>query len=155
MNVGLDAPAMIAFLRGEPGAEAVVNNVQNPECNASAHSLNCCEVYYNFARARGEALRDPERQKINLRLADELELADSYRMQRLQVIRRDLSPSCLLVPEGSSLCVTRRIDQRILAPNSQRTASAPRDHTRFRRSGTSGKAQQIIKSAWIFERIGR
>lgn len=56
MNVVLDASAMIAFLRGEPGAEAVLNQMRNPECNPLAHALNLCEVYYDFARASGETV---------------------------------------------------------------------------------------------------
>src|SRR5690242_17643164 len=56
MNVVLDASAMIAFLRAEPGAEAVVDQMRNPECNVLAHALNLCEVYYDFARASGEAV---------------------------------------------------------------------------------------------------
>ncbi len=55
MNVVLDASAMIAFLRDETGAEAVMNQMRRPECNAFAHALNLCEVYYDFSRASGEA----------------------------------------------------------------------------------------------------
>ena len=56
MNVVMDASAMIAFLRGESGAEAVLNHMKNPECSVFAHALNLCEVYYDFARASGEAV---------------------------------------------------------------------------------------------------
>ncbi|HZQ50602.1 MAG TPA: hypothetical protein VFB14_00300 [Bryobacteraceae bacterium] len=54
MNIVLDASAMIAFLRGEPGADVVLDQMTNPECKALAHALNLCEIYYDFARASGE-----------------------------------------------------------------------------------------------------
>ena len=54
MNVVLDASAMIAFLRDERGAEVVLNQLSDPECMASAHAPNLCEVYYDFARASSE-----------------------------------------------------------------------------------------------------
>jgi len=55
----LDASAMIAFLRGEPGADAVANALLDPESQCYAHALNLCEVFYDFERAanRHEALR--------------------------------------------------------------------------------------------------
>jgi PIN domain nuclease of toxin-antitoxin system len=56
MNIVLDASAMIAFLRGESGAEAVLNQMRHPECNSFAHALNLCEVYYDFSRATGETI---------------------------------------------------------------------------------------------------
>lgn len=58
MNIVLDASAMIAFLRDEAGAEAVMNQTRQPEGNMLAHALNLCEVYYDFARASGEAIAD-------------------------------------------------------------------------------------------------
>ena len=56
MNVVLDASAMIAFLRAEEGAQVVLSELSRPECRASAHALNLCEVYYDFARASSEAV---------------------------------------------------------------------------------------------------
>jgi uncharacterized protein with PIN domain len=40
MNIVLDASAMIAFLRDEAGAEAVMNQMRQPERNMFAHALN-------------------------------------------------------------------------------------------------------------------
>lgn len=59
MNFVLDASAMIAFLRGEPGADAVAETLLDPESRCYAHSLNLCEVFYDFARAatRQDALQ--------------------------------------------------------------------------------------------------
>lgn len=58
MNIVLDASAMIAFLRDEAGAEAVMDQMRQPERNMFAHALNLCEVYYDFARASEEAIAD-------------------------------------------------------------------------------------------------
>ncbi len=41
----LDACAMIAFLRGEEGAETVTSLLLNENC--MAHAVNLCEVYYD------------------------------------------------------------------------------------------------------------
>lgn len=58
MNIVLDASAMVAFLRDEAGAEAVMNQMRQPERNMFAHAMNLCEVYYDFARASKEAIAD-------------------------------------------------------------------------------------------------
>lgn len=49
MNTVIDACALIAFLRDEPGAEAVQNVLTHPQ-TCYAHALNLCEVYYDFWR---------------------------------------------------------------------------------------------------------
>jgi predicted nucleic acid-binding protein len=55
----LDASAMIAYLRGEPGSDAVSAILIDPAHECMAHALNLCEVYYDFYRANGEtAARD-------------------------------------------------------------------------------------------------
>jgi PIN domain nuclease of toxin-antitoxin system len=55
----LDASAMIAFLRDEPGAGVVAEALLEPESQSYAHAINLCEVFYDFHRAAGyqEALR--------------------------------------------------------------------------------------------------
>ncbi|MSV30751.1 MAG: type II toxin-antitoxin system VapC family toxin [Bryobacterales bacterium] len=55
----LDASALIAFLRGEPGADAVAEALLDPESQCYAHALNLCEVFYDFERAanRHDALK--------------------------------------------------------------------------------------------------
>lgn len=45
MTCVLDACAMIAFLRGEEGADAVTSLLLNENC--MAHGVNLCEVYYD------------------------------------------------------------------------------------------------------------
>lgn len=50
----LDACAIVAFLRGEPGGDVIQEILKNEECYA--HSLNLCEVYYRVKREQGEAI---------------------------------------------------------------------------------------------------
>ena len=54
MTQVLDACAIIAFLRGEPGAEVVRQclTVQPPRC--VVHALNLCEVFYDFLKRSDE-----------------------------------------------------------------------------------------------------
>ena len=40
----LDASAMLAYLRNEPGAEIVEDALTAPDSHCSAHSINLCEV---------------------------------------------------------------------------------------------------------------
>lgn len=46
---------MIAFLRDEPGAEVVASVLSDSDSTCYAHSLNLCEVFYDFHRASGQA----------------------------------------------------------------------------------------------------
>lgn len=55
MNYVLDACAMIAYLRDEAGAEVVEQFLHGPADICLAHSVNLCEVYYDFIRASDEA----------------------------------------------------------------------------------------------------
>lgn len=53
MSAVIDASALIAFLRGEPGAEVAESFLLAPQ-HCFAHALNLCEVYYDFCRASNE-----------------------------------------------------------------------------------------------------
>jgi PIN domain nuclease of toxin-antitoxin system len=53
MSAVIDASALIAFLRDEPGAEMVENVLSLPQ-SCYAHALNLCEVYYDFWRASNQ-----------------------------------------------------------------------------------------------------
>ena len=44
MSTVIDASALIAFLRDEPGADVVENVLSAPD-KCYAHALNLCEVY--------------------------------------------------------------------------------------------------------------
>jgi hypothetical protein len=50
MNFVLDACAMIAYLKGEPGGPVVMSLLRDPDASCYAHSVNLCEVYYDFLR---------------------------------------------------------------------------------------------------------
>ena len=52
----IDASAMIAYLRGEPGGQLVRDVLGNTANQCFAHAINLCEVYYEFHRAEGEAV---------------------------------------------------------------------------------------------------
>lgn len=54
----LDACAMIAFLKGEAGADVVENALLDANGRCVAHAINLCEVYYDFHRAGGESAAD-------------------------------------------------------------------------------------------------
>jgi PIN domain nuclease of toxin-antitoxin system len=47
----LDACAIIAFLKGEAGADVVENALLDRGSQCMAHAINLCEVYYDFHRA--------------------------------------------------------------------------------------------------------
>jgi PIN domain nuclease of toxin-antitoxin system len=50
----LDATALIAFLRREPGGHHVWRLLRSRANVCYAHAINLCEVYYDFHRAAGE-----------------------------------------------------------------------------------------------------
>ncbi len=55
MNYALDACAMIAYLRGEPGGNVVASLLTTPSASCYAHMINLLEVYYDFIRRANEA----------------------------------------------------------------------------------------------------
>lgn len=78
MQFVLDASALIAYLRDEPGGEAVEAclSVEPPAC--LAHAVNLCEVFYTFLRRSGEeearrALDDL--QAVGVRVREDLDEA--------------------------------------------------------------------------------
>jgi len=54
MNLVLDASALIALFRGEPGGDLVPPLVDDPANRCFVHAVNLCEVYYGFRREAGE-----------------------------------------------------------------------------------------------------
>jgi PIN domain nuclease of toxin-antitoxin system len=56
MNHALDACAMVAYLRGEPGAHVVDGLLAGPADTCYAHTINLLEVYYDFIRKHNELL---------------------------------------------------------------------------------------------------
>lgn len=53
MKYVLDASAMIALLRDEPGAQKVEDLVSDRRNSIYAHAMNLVEVFYDFHRAAG------------------------------------------------------------------------------------------------------
>lgn len=51
----LDACAMIAWLRNEPGADVVDLAIRDVNSQCLAHAINLCEVFYDAFRHAGEA----------------------------------------------------------------------------------------------------
>ena len=56
MNHALDACAMIAYLRGEPGGTDVDGFLNTPADKCYAHTMNLLEVYYDFIRKHNEPI---------------------------------------------------------------------------------------------------
>ena len=54
----LDACALIAFLKGEPGADVVESALLDANSQCVAHAINLFEVYYDFHRVGGESAAD-------------------------------------------------------------------------------------------------
>lgn len=54
MHAVLDACAMIAYLRGEPGSDVVEARLAQEPPSCLAHAVNVCEVFYYFLRLGGE-----------------------------------------------------------------------------------------------------
>ena len=54
----LDASAMLAYLRGEPGADIVENAILDTTGQCITHSINLCEVYYIVHRNTDEPTAD-------------------------------------------------------------------------------------------------
>lgn len=50
----LDACAMIAYLRDEPGADVVEALLLDKNNSCVAHAVNLCEVFYDFMRVADE-----------------------------------------------------------------------------------------------------
>ncbi len=53
----LDASAIIALLRAEPGGD-VVSSAMRGKNVCFAHAMNLCEVYYDFHRSAGKVVAD-------------------------------------------------------------------------------------------------
>jgi PIN domain nuclease of toxin-antitoxin system len=58
MIVVLDACAIIAYLRGETGSNVVETLLEDEDVLCLAHSVQLCEVYYDFLRVTDEETAD-------------------------------------------------------------------------------------------------
>ena len=59
-NSVLDACAILAYLRNEPGGAIVKQLLDDPAVTCFMHSINLCEVYYQAIRASGETIADQQ-----------------------------------------------------------------------------------------------
>jgi uncharacterized protein with PIN domain len=66
MNVVLDASAIVAFVRDEPGADVVESYFDHGAHELSVHAINLCEVFYDFMRAAGESSAESAVQDVKL-----------------------------------------------------------------------------------------
>lgn len=66
MIVVLDACAIIAFLRGEEGADIIEGLLLDPNNKSFVHAINLCEVYYDFLRVSDEAVAKSAINDVNL-----------------------------------------------------------------------------------------
>ena len=80
MTCVLDACAMIAYPRSEPGAEVVSHLLKQPAGRCAAHAINLCEVYYHF-------FREADRSRAEEALSDLTDVG--------VVVRRDLENAFL------------------------------------------------------------
>ena len=58
MTCVLDACALIALLRSEPGGEEVRSLLADDKCRCFIHAVNLCEVYYDCLRNYDEVKAD-------------------------------------------------------------------------------------------------
>lgn len=90
----LDSSAMIAFLRNETGAVAVADILTDPQNECCAHSLNLCEVFYDFARTGGEtAAQSAVTELVNAGVIErhDLDVAFWQHAGRLKAVHRHVS----------------------------------------------------------------
>jgi len=83
MSFVLDACALIAYLRDEPGAAVVEEVLLQNETPRLVHAVNLCEVYYQFLRATDE--RTAQRALAELHLTGLLAREDLDRVFWQQV----------------------------------------------------------------------
>jgi PIN domain nuclease of toxin-antitoxin system len=129
MNVVLDASAVIAFLRDEPGA-AVVERYFGPENHSVyMHALNLCEVYYDFLRAAGESSAEGAVQDILLLgVRERNDMASDFwrAIGRIKAEHRrvSLADCCALALAGSLGAVLLTADRHELEPLSRASVCA-------------------------------
>jgi len=56
----MDASALTAYLRGEPGKDVVLDLITDDKNQCLVHAVNFCEVYYDALRARGQEAAEAE-----------------------------------------------------------------------------------------------
>lgn len=105
MSAVLDASALIAFLRDEPGADVVQDLLDGSPQTTYAHALNLCEVYYDFMRASTrEAAESAIRDLLVLGVQERNDLDSAFwrEVGRLKAVHRrvSLADCCALALAG-------------------------------------------------------
>jgi PIN domain nuclease of toxin-antitoxin system len=93
LSAVIDASALIAFLRDEPGADAV-ENALSIRGTCFAHALNLCEVYYDFWRASNQNVAEAAITELTLIGIEERSDMDSRfwrEVGRLKAVHRKVS----------------------------------------------------------------
>jgi len=90
----LDACALIAYLRDEPGAEVVESFLIESDHLCMVHAVNLCEVYYEFLRAgdaRSARAAMAELQSAGLVFREDMDLAFWQEAGRYKATSRRVS----------------------------------------------------------------
>jgi PIN domain nuclease of toxin-antitoxin system len=129
MNVVLDASAVIAFLRDEPGADAVEHYFGPENHSLYTHALNLCEVYYDFLRAAGGPSVEGAVQDILLlgvRERNDMDANFWRAVGKLKAAHRRVSIAdcCALALAGSLGAVLLTADRHELEPLSRASVCA-------------------------------
>ena len=102
MNIVLDASAVIAFLRGEPGGEVVQSYVSRRSDTLFIHAINLCEIYYDFMRAFDESSAETavtDLFRLGVRERDDLDAGFWRAVAKLKAEHRRVSVAdCCAVP---------------------------------------------------------
>ena len=84
----MDASALTAYLRGEPGRDVVDEIMANAGNNCLVHAVNFCEVYYDALRERGQEVAEAQiavLQQAGVSVRTDMEPAFWQRVGQLKV----------------------------------------------------------------------
>lgn len=126
MTYILDASAMIAYLRDEPGADLVDEVAHNGHHVCFAHGMNLCEVYYDYHRSGGA---EAAAQAIELLRSSDIwfrsDMSEEFWIEvgvlKSETRRVSLADCCALV-------LTRRLNATLLTSDHHEMDSLAGDH---------------------------
>jgi predicted nucleic acid-binding protein len=103
----LDACALVALLRREPGAHQIEALLADPAVFCFVHAINLCELYYNFVRREG---RTQAAQAVEILLAAGVHLREDLDVdfwQQVGELKAD--PGRLSLADCFALALSNRI----------------------------------------------
>ena len=108
MTYVLDACALIAYVRGEPGNHVVEDILLDSRSRIVMHAINACEAYYDFVRTDGHELAAAV---INDSLVAGVEIAEDLDVS-LWKAAGDLKATLrkISLADAFALAFTKRID---------------------------------------------